>query len=338
MMNQDDSSFPSREGYDTIDISQRSYTDFPPIKKPNYVIHLNASRNFLSKLPNMSGFTMLQDIDLSRNKFVDLSPLSTLINLRILNISNNKIKSLDFIQNLQNLEELSASNNKISEIRCKFPPNLLYLDLSFNELTDLSFLDEDFPINIESIDVSQNSIDQIIDLKYISVFQKLRMFKIGLLESNSNLHLISYVKYLCPSLEFFDEVKIDDSEDTMFNEDELLGIIMNGSEQQLREFLSDKKNEIRWDEPSFIPFDNDYPTSPAPIKQIEDRLTMIENQMHERFLKPSDQDGQPSYKQENDAVLHVMQQDINEMKEQIAQITELLYVYDRALQHLWESQ
>lgn len=65
---------------------------------------------------------------------------------------------------------------------------------------------------------------------------------------------------------------------------------------------------------------------------------MIENQMHERFLKPSDQDGQPSYRQENDAVLHVMQQDINEMKEQIAQITELLYVYDRALQHLWESQ
>lgn len=335
-MNQEDSSFPSRQGYDTIDISQRSYTEFPTIKKPNFVLHINASRNFFTKLPNMSNFTILQDIDLSKNKFVDLSPLSALINLRILNISNNKVKNLDFIQNLQNLEELNAANNKISEIHCSFPPNLLYLDLSFNELTNLSFLDENFPINIESIDVSQNSIDQIIDLKYISVFQQLHTFKIGFLEMNPDLNIISYVKYLCPSLVFFDDSKIDDSEEISFNDDDLLNILMHGSEQQLREFLLKKKSGIEWDEPNFIPFDNDFPTPPTPIKQIEDRLTVIENQIHERISK-SPQTNQ-SNQQENDSVLQVMQQDISEMKQQIAQITELLYVYDKALQKLWENQ
>lgn len=344
MMNQEDSSIPSRQGYSTIDISQRSYTEFPTFKKPNFVLHLNASRNFFSKLPNMSGFTALQDIDLSRNKFVDLSPLSTLISLRIINISNNKVKNLDFIQNLQNLEELNASNNKISEIHCNFPPNLIYVDLSFNELTSLSFLDEKFPVNIESIDVSQNSIDQIIELKYISVFQQLHTFKIGFLEMNPDLHIIPYVKYLCPSLEFFDDVKIDDSEEILFNDDDLLNILMHGSEQDLRDFLSNEKKEIKWDEPNFIPFDDDYSTIPTPIKQIEDRLSIIENQIHERVSKSPNSNQEQSqqqmlsYHQGNDAILHTMQQDISEMKQQIAQITELLYVYDRALQKLWESQ
>lgn len=40
-----------------------------------------------------------------------------------------------------------------------------------------------------------------------------------------------------------------------------------------------------------------------------------------------------SYHQRNDANHHMMQQDISEMKQQIAQITELLYEYDRAIQN-----
>ena len=40
-----------------------------------------------------------------------------------------------------------------------------------------------------------------------------------------------------------------------------------------------------------------------------------------------------SYHQRNDANHHMMQQDISEMKQQIAQITELLYECDRAIQN-----
>lgn len=317
-MNQDDSSFASKQGRETIDISQRSYTGFPIIRKPNFVVKLIASRNYFPKLPDMSGFTSLKELDLSRNKFEDLSPLSPLINLRRLNISSNKVRNLDFIQNLQNLEEIIASNNKIAEIQCSFPPNITYVDLSLNELTNLSFLDEKFPTNVESIDVSQNSIDQIIELKYISVFQNLRDFKVGLLDVHPDLNLLPYVKYLCPSLEFFDDAKIENSDSNLINDDELLNILMHGTEQQLHDFLSNKEPTVEWDEPKFIPFEEQQPPTPT------------SKAMNDNLLSP--------YQQDDTHIIHAVQQELVEIKSQIAKIAELLYVHDKALEQLWESQ
>ncbi|OHT16728.1 hypothetical protein TRFO_12988 [Tritrichomonas foetus] len=339
-MNIDDSSLSSRSGRDTIDISQKANSEFPTIVKPNFVLHLYASKNLFTKLPNMSGFTALRDLDLSRNKFVDLSPLSTVINLRSLNISFNRIRDLHFVENLQNLEKLNASNNKITDINSYFPQSLIYLNLSNNELSDLSFLDEKVPSTIEYLDLAGNAIDQVLELKYISLFQQLRILRVGLFENNKDLNIIPFVKHLCPSLQNFDDVEItEDIDDEIFNEDDLYDILVNGTEQQLQEFLLDKESAIHWDSPTFYPYDADVP--PTPLKFIEDRLNVIENQFQERFSTPkkgshSKNENLLQYPERNPAVQNI-QQDIVELKQHISQIAELLFVHDKALAHLWEK-
>ena len=347
-MDPNDSSMYKTE-YDTIDITQRSISEFQTIVKPNFILHLYASRNFFTKLPNMSGFTALREMDLSRNKFVDLSPLADIISLQILNISYNRVYNINFIQELTSLEEFNASNNKISKIDCAFPQSLVYLDLSNNEISDLSFFDENFPAQLESLDISGNSIDQIIELKYISVFQQLSYLRVGLLHIYPDINIVPFVKHLCPSLQSFDDENVananNDSMDDIANEDELYNILVNGTEQQLYSFLSNKSARIMWDEAKFYPYDADIP--PTPLKFIEQRLNAIENQVQEHFASPKKQPPPPTEsatllspfgtnKNDNPAIQSI-QHEIQEIRQYLTQITEILFVHDKALNHLWEK-
>ena len=337
-----------RQTRDQIDFSQTNASTFPTITRPNIVIRMNASRNSISDLPNRSIFTRLRYLDLSSNNFQDLSPLGGLPSLLELDISNNFVQNLDFLRDLALLEVLHASNNKISRVIC-LPENLIDIDLSNNNLKSLEFLDspnegsnEPFPHGLERLNISGNNITQIISLRYITVFLQLRELDVGLLDANRNLQLLPFVKSLCPSLQTFDGADLRDVDEYAFNLEDLIQVLTSGSEQALRSFISGIETGIRWDPPTFIDYDDDTP--PTPLKTIEDRLRVLEERVaDDQYATPTKNKYQnqtatlisPYNEQDDNAVIAAMQNEINELKQQVAQIAEILYVHDRALRQLW---
>jgi hypothetical protein len=201
---------------------------------------------------------------------------------------------------------------------------LLELDLSQNELDNLGFMENMLPEGIEKIDVSSNLIDELIHLRFISLYQQLTHMCVGLVERFPDLDVLAWVKYLCPTIEVFDEVDCGDVDPGDYDDDNMIDILVRASEQDLRARLSRKvkTNAIQWKDPEFIDFDND---SPNPWKEIQDRLANLERSVPQTPLIGED-----------DAVVSGIQREMSEIRKQIAKLAELLYVHDRALKITWE--
>ena len=351
MNNRDDFGNQKSQRDLTIDISQTNVTSFPTITKPGVVLRLNASRNMISNLPDMDSFARLRYLDLSQNNLQDVSPLASLTSLLELDISFNHIIDINFIQNLISLEILHASNNELNQIGNVLPERLIELDLSNNMLNSLDFLDspnvsnDPFPFGLEKLIISGNNISEIINLRYITVFSKLRELDVGLLdeEENRNLQLLPFVKSLCPTIQIFDETDMTNVDELAVNPEDLIQVLTSGSEQALRDFISDVDVGIKWDEPVFIEFDDDSPMTP--LKNLESRVRSLEEKVDdESFSTPvKGEDHQigtllsPYGKPDDNQLISSMQHDIAEMKQQIAQIAKLLYVHDCALRQIWDQ-
>ena len=336
----------ARSSNDTVNCADQQLTELPDIAKPALVVTLTASDNLIKNLPEMRPFTMLRYLDLSNNKIVDVSPLYCLQSLRELDISNNRVTNLDFAEHLDSLEVLRASRNRIREVLVPLPDNLIDLDISNNELTNLDFMERNVPVGIEKIDVSGNAIDSLISLRFLAVFQQLHTFTVGLLEVFKRLKVLQYVKHLCPSLEFFDDVRCDHVEEPDFDTEKLIEILMNLNEGDLEDLLSDGTlGEIVWDEPAFVQYEEE--TIPGtPIRALQDRIKAIENEI----ANPSRQS--PTHTQANglENLLSPfpksdLNQEVQELKEgmrqlsqQMVKVAELLYIHDRGLKQLWENR
>ena len=331
---------------DTVNCADQQLTEIPDIQKPQLVVTLNASDNLIKNLPEMRPFTMLRYLDLSNNKIIDVSPLYCLQSLRELDISNNRVTNLDFAENLDSLEVLRASRNRIREILVPLPENLIDIDISNNELTNLDFMERNIPVGIEKIDVSGNAIDSLISLRFLAVFQQLHTFTVGLLEIFKRHKVLQYAKHLCPSLEFFDDVKCDHIGEPDFDTEKLIDILVNLNESDLEDLLSDGTiGEIVWDEPAFIPFEEDDVTIPlTPIRALQDRIKYIEEQIENQ---PQEQPRNtkasglgtllsPFPKSDLRQDLSDLKQSVWELGQQMVKVAELLYVHDRALKQLWE--
>lgn len=323
-----------------INLSKGGYTEFPKIQKPNIVLYLNLSKNLIKTLPNMAAFNAIRYIDISSNKFTNLNALESLRSVKEIDCSYNKLTDINFVSNLPTLEVLRASHNQIRDINCILPKNIIDIDLSFNELKNLNFLQTNFPAGIERIEVSGNLIHEIINLRFLPLFQQLRMFNIGLLEENSDIQLLPFVKLLCPSIELFDGMDCVNIEDTGFDKDEIIQVLVKESESELRSFLSNYDGGIKWEEPTFIPFENDVPATP--IRKLANRIETLEEKIAdppERITPPKNTGNllSPYQNSSNSGNIQSLQQELSEIKQQIAQIAEILYVHDKALKQLWEQ-
>ena len=273
----------------------------------------------------MDDFICLRYLDLSNNKFTDLKQISNIISLRELNISNNFITNLNFLNNLTSLEVLKASNNKINDIKEKMPINLIDVDLSENQFNSLEFIQNSFSDQIRHLDLSGNNINEIRSLRFIAVLTQIKVFQIDLLEKNKDLLLIQFVKHLCPSIEEFDGSDCSLIPETnLFNSENLIDILVNGTENQLKIFLKSKDPIIKWDEPVFVQFDVDVPQTP--LKGIEERLRVIETKI------PDESDNN------NDNLYKDLKDEINILRQQITKMAEILFVHDKAMKKLWEDK
>ncbi len=121
--------------------------------------------NFLKK------FVELRQLDLSENFIGELSNPSKVIfpRVRKLDLSWNQLEELDTLtQIFPNLSHLKLKGNNIKTVDFRNLNNLRCLDLSFNELTQLT--KEDLPISLRFLNVSSNSnvkVDKMIKMNVI---------------------------------------------------------------------------------------------------------------------------------------------------------------------------
>ncbi|KAH0785263.1 leucine-rich repeat domain-containing protein [Histomonas meleagridis] len=318
---------------DTFDCSNRKISELPPISKPNLLIQIEASNNLIKTLHDMTPFTYLRYLNLSNNRISDLTPLRKVETLCKLDCSHNKITNLDFVESLINLETLNASHNKISDITVPLPQSLIELNISQNEISNLDFFEDKIPKDIEEIDVSSNLFDTLVNLRFITVFQQLRVLNTSLQEKNEDIKVAEFAKHLCPSLEVFDGIRCDDVDDIEIDNDELVNVLIDVSESDLRKLLlhSCGDNQIKWEKAQFIPFEEEPQSTPIMaltkrIQSIESRLPVIQPRV--QLIKDDSIESE----------IQNLKEEITEIKEQISKIAEILFVHDKGLKTLWENK
>ena len=315
---------------ESLDYSKQRLVEFPEIEKPSHCTKLNISSNLIAALPLLSEFTSIRVLDISHNKLTDLSPLSQLLTLRELDCSFNRITSIDFASDIPFLEVLRASHNRISSIQTCLAKSLIDIDLSSNEFSGLEFLQSKFPNTIERIDVSSNIFDEIFELRYISVFQNLRVLNVSLYEDNRDILIEEFVKQLCPSLEVFDGADVSQIPSDTFPISQLLDTLVNGNEAELRAMLaSNVEKAISWEAPSFVEFSEEpIIPIPAPLKKLDARLQNIEMSIPEIRGKRKEIKKE-KYKK--------IREELVEIQRELSNLSKILLVHDKALESLYQK-
>jgi hypothetical protein len=154
----------------------------------------------------------------------------------------------------------------------------------------------------------------------------------------ASVPVLQFAKFICPSLELFDGEPCATIEPD-FDEAQLLGLLIEGSEQRLRRFLVESNpSPIVWAEPQFVEFTDEDRQSPLGGLQL--RIQAIEGRIPDQM-----RGGQvgallslsPVPKQKEHPEMRVLRQDIAELKQQITQIAQLIYVHDSALRGVWSQ-
>lgn len=312
---------------EACDLSEQNLTEVPVVPKMETLVSLDVSKNVIQNLPNMSGFTSLRSLDLSHNNIIDITPLSSLKLLRELNISNNRIVSLAVIGNLSSLEVLNASYNRITTIAAQMPDSLLDCDISYNEMSSVEFLQHKFPVTMCRIDFTGNMINNPMELRYLAVFPNITEVGSGMVDRFRDLHMIPYLKHVCPSVFTFDGIDVIDAIDPegFPSEDDLFEVLMNGDETVLRQMLQKVETKVEWAAPSFVPFEEEFDAEA--VRSVENLLERVErkidtNDTHQVTPSP------------NAAQIREMRAEVAEMKEQLSALLRMLYVHDQAVRNL----
>jgi hypothetical protein len=141
---------------------------------------LNLSYMHLDKLPNLTDFEWVTELDISHNELsflMNLPPkLEKLeaqqnvleeeihfdipISITHLNVSHNKLHSIFDGSMFPNLTFLQMNSNKITEFA--FPPNIKMADISSNLISDLDI----FPESLHSLDCSYNTLQVLSGLNH----------------------------------------------------------------------------------------------------------------------------------------------------------------------------
>ena len=131
-------------------------SQFPATVTNLRVMHCNdlTSLSGIQKLP-------LVDLNLSSNSLLSMAGVEGLYKLRYLNLSCNKLQSITCLKLLQNLKTLILSHNRITCLR------------ALEEMGDYS--------KLECLDVTDNYITELSNIKSLSQFRHLKELAFRLL-------------------------------------------------------------------------------------------------------------------------------------------------------------
>lgn len=156
-----------------LDASRNLLTELLDFKAPFYLNCVNYASNNLTKIPDLSDFWSIVNLDLSHNKIKSINGLHNLKYLRNLNLSFNEIELIENVNN-KNLQILKLQNNKISKFEKGILQNLyrlITLNLSHNQLSTMKMLRNVY--NLREIDMTNNQIDCLMEINYLRTLPKL---------------------------------------------------------------------------------------------------------------------------------------------------------------------
>ncbi|XP_045537324.1 uncharacterized protein LOC106720929 [Papilio machaon] len=162
-----------------LDLSSKTLTNIDILKQYKFLVYLDLSSNFLTDLSVLSYLPYLQYLSVSFNRLntvlnydtpqwfltevhykynsiIRIRDLSEFWSITVLDLSHNNIKRISGFENLRYLRHLDLSFNHIQRLENLNHLRLLWLDLSYN--------------NISSFEFSQNTgLWTLLDLKYLNI-------------------------------------------------------------------------------------------------------------------------------------------------------------------------
>ncbi|XP_005112686.1 leucine-rich repeat and guanylate kinase domain-containing protein [Aplysia californica] len=177
-----------------VEIPYNDITDLSPLGKLKFLLVLDASHNRIPTLLDFEPPANLQTVDLSWNKIEEMRDLSAHRNLEKLVLDNNTIPAVQGLEKCKRLKHLSISHNKIKKIQNLNDLPIQHLNLSNNEirmienLETLKYLREvnlsgntirslsglDHNVLLESVDVEDNEVIDIVEINHIKNARNLR--------------------------------------------------------------------------------------------------------------------------------------------------------------------
>lgn len=138
----------------------KDITEIEGLDKLSELRFLNLSQNQIIEIKGLENLRNLKELYLNHNQIKEINGLENVILLRHLELNNNQITEIKRLENLNSLEHLELNNNQITEIKgLKKLTSLFWLKLNNNPILKIEDINE-FPINLELINMYPNSLSE----------------------------------------------------------------------------------------------------------------------------------------------------------------------------------
>jgi len=165
-----------------LSLNGNNISDISPLSDLSNLIVLSLTYNNITDLSPLFNLAKLTELYLGNNNISDISPLAVLTNLKELDLSNNSIHNIFPLFTLTDLRGLNLQRNDIRDItQIKGMSKIgeheehwigAELDLSHNQISDITPLIENFGINEgDKVDISNNPLNSKSLEIYIPVLE-----------------------------------------------------------------------------------------------------------------------------------------------------------------------
>jgi len=167
-----------RGGWDRPDSSRPADIEALITLQPQ-MLRLDLSSTNLSSLAQyragMAALRRLRHLDISKNAITSLRPVRALPSLETINCSSNSLKVLDGLEECPQLAHVTAADNIITSLGdLRALLRLRILGLRGNQLSSVAALPHNLPTGLHSLDLANNELSNLSDLRYVSSLMELR--------------------------------------------------------------------------------------------------------------------------------------------------------------------
>lgn len=190
-----------------VNLNDNNIDDIGVLAKNKETIErLYFNNNNVSGLKAIKNCSNIEYLSFADNEVSDLKYLKKLTKLKSLNFSNNKIESFEEISECKALETLIASGNNISICdnlvvfsKDRISSEPLFIDISRNKLSNISFGNEDAYVNeCMALAIYGNELDNIDFLKNFKGSNLIMDYSSDLLSMESEINFSKIFVVNCP--------------------------------------------------------------------------------------------------------------------------------------------
>jgi Leucine-rich repeat (LRR) protein len=160
-----------------------------------HMVHLDLSSCSLTSLSaycnQLAVLSNLKHLNISKNMITSLRTIRELPMLETITCSKNNLKVLDGLEECPQLNTIIADDNMISMLDdLRFLSKLRTLSLRGNTLSSIAALPHHLPAALNSLDVANNELGNLSDLRYVSSLMELRRLDLRANPLTSMSHML----------------------------------------------------------------------------------------------------------------------------------------------------